>query len=131
MNLSIKFSLNKIRHILLGLTFLTLFPFQHLEASSCKKIAEKLYQLKANNTHRLCLMNEFSETPAHYVYECKKSPQSFFFRNKKILFSEVENETLCTDKYILSHCIEDSGFRNGPKFIECKRVEKKYRGQRF
>ena len=117
--------------ILFKLIIFIFFHIQHLNASPCKKIAENIYKLKPTNVHRLCLMNEFSETPAHYVYDCKKRPNNFFFRNKKILFSEVENETLCTDKFILNTCNVDEGFDNGPKFMECRKIKIKYRGLRF
>ena len=54
------------------------------------------------------------------------------YSNKiEILFSEIENETLCTDKFILNTCSVDEGFANGPKFMECRKIKIKYRGLRF
>ncbi|MBG09471.1 MAG: hypothetical protein CME68_11985 [Halobacteriovoraceae bacterium] len=127
----IQLLLTKPRTIILFSIVFTFFSNQSLSASLCKKLAERIYKLKPKNMHRLCLMNEYSETPARYVYSCKKQPSKFFFRNKKILFSEVDNETLCTDKYILSACKKDEGFLNGPKFTECIKLKNKYRGQKF
>ena len=100
-------------------------------SSPCKKFAEKIYFLKAKNFHRLCLMNEFSRAPAKFVFECKKNPKKYFFRNKKLMFSEIENQTLCTDKFILLTCKKNKGFYKGPKYNECLRVEKKYKKQKF
>ena len=120
-----------INSIIFTFMILIFFTPRPLTASICKKVAENIYNLKPSNFHRLCLMNEFSETPAHYVNDCKKNPRNFFFRNKKILFSEIENETLCTDKYILNTCGVDKGFLNGPKFMECSKTRIKYRGQKF
>ena len=132
MSTLIKFiSINRKTLFLLTLNYLIIFPFKVVEASKCKKFSEKIYKLKSNNFHRLCLMNEYSETPPHYVNACKKKPSRFFFRNKKILFSEIDNETLCTDKYILISCKKEPGFFSGPKFRECHRIFKKYKGQRF
>ena len=131
MSILIKFISNKKNLFLLTFIVLAIFPGNVLKASSCKRVAESVYKLKVNNIHRLCLINEYSETPPHFVSTCKKNPGSFFFRNKKILFSEIDNETLCTDKYILMNCHKDSGFLFGPKFRECYRVKKKYKGQRF
>jgi 5-bromo-4-chloroindolyl phosphate hydrolysis protein len=70
-------------------------------------------------------------TPAKFVYSCQKYPKKYFFRNKKIMYSEIQNQTLCTDKFILLACQKNKGHSEGPKFKECLRVEKKYRGQKF
>ena len=47
------------------------------------------------------------------------------------MFSEIENQTLCTDKFILLTCKKNKGFYKGPKYNECLRVEKKYKNQKF
>ncbi len=122
---------NKSLTLFLSSMLYIFISIKNLNASTCKKVSESIYNLKPINIHRLCLMNEFSETPAHFVDACKKNPTNFFFRNKKIRFSEIENEVLCTDKYILNTCKVDKGFLNGPKFLECIKVENKYRGQKF
>ena len=116
-------------HFLLTLFFFFVPSITH--SSPCKKFSEKIYFLKPKNFHRLCLMNEFSRTPAKFVFECQKNPKNFFFRNKNLMFSEIENQTLCTDKFILLTCKKNKGFYKGPKYNECLRVEKKYKKQKF
>ena len=69
---------------------LIFFTPRPLTASICKKVAENIYNLKPSNFHRLCLMNEFSETPAHYVNDCKKNPRNFFLEIKKYFFLRLK-----------------------------------------
>ena len=67
---------NIINSVIFTFLILIVFFVHSSNASICKKVAENIYNLKPSNFHRLCLMNEFSETPAHYVYECKKKPSN-------------------------------------------------------